>query len=260
MIFNSPNNPTGAVYSPQELKVIASIARKYNVMIISDEIYAEITFPPMKYTSIAAFCPERTVITTGLSKGFCAGGYRLGIILVPEKMKTVVSRLMCIASETFSCVCTPVQYSAMTAFSTNKNVRSHVKDTVAIHKMAGMYLYNGFQEIGLRCPEPEGAFYLFPDFASYKSILRKKGIRTDADLCLDLLDKQKVALLPGSAFGVPKTHLGVRAASVDYNGAEVLKAFRSNRPSNQKDRIRFIERYCPNLTEGIIRIEKYLTA
>ena len=260
LVLNSPCNPTGAVYSPGELQDIAAVARRHDVVVISDEIYAEITFARGRYTSIAAFCPERTLVTTGLSKGFCAGGYRLGIVSLPAEMGEIVPRLVNVASETFSCVSAPIQHAAAVAFSRNREVRSHVKDTVAIHKAAGEYLCRELTKIGLRCPEPEGAFYLFPDFSRFAHVLRRKGIRTDAKLCTDMLEKQRLAMLPGAAFGVPPGHLAVRLATVDYNGEAVLKAFRTRRPRSKTEARAFVQTRCPNLVIGVRKIKEYLAA
>jgi len=259
LILNSPCNPTGAVYSAGELKRIARVARRYNVVIVSDEIYAEITFGRARYRSIAAFCPERTLVTNGLSKGFCAGGHRLGILLVPKRMQALTDHLVCIASETFSCVAAPIQQAAVPALSDRKDVRAHVRDTVAIHRMAGHFLWRECERIGLRCPRPEGAFYLFPDFSPFAKALRRRGIRTDEALCEDLLGRAYVALLPGSGFGVPAAHLAARLATVDYDGAAVLKAFRRRRPGTARETHRFVQRHCPNLPEGIRRLERYLS-
>jgi len=257
-ILNSPCNPTGAVYSRQELREIARIARRHNVIVLSDEIYVEITFGRERYVSIAKLCPERTIVTTGMSKGFCAGGHRLGILLAPGTMADLVAQLTCIASETFSCVSAPVQHAAVAAFRRDRAVRDHVRDTVAIHKMASEYLWRGVTEMGLRCPRPEGAFYLFPDFSAFASDLRRAGVRADADLCADLLDKQGVALLPGRAFGVPSRQLAVRLATVDYDGGAVLRAYRKERWRTTFRKGEFVAKHCPNLPEGLRRMEEYL--
>ena len=258
LILNSPGNPTGVVYTARELKGIAAVARRHNVVVISDEIYAEITFTRRPYTSVARFCPERTIITTGLSKGFCAGGHRLGIALLPKTMEKVVASLVNMASETFSCVSAPVQHAAVIAFSRDKGVRSHVEDTVAIHKTAGEYLRRGLTRIGLRCPKPEGAFYLFPDFSPFSRALRRNDIRTDAALCADMLGKSGVAMLPGSACGTPRNQLAVRISTVDYDGAAVLRAFRKKPRQSPAEKRTFVEKHCPNLCEGIQRIGAYL--
>ena len=258
LILNSPCNPTGAVYASSELKDIAILARRHNVIVISDEIYAEITFTRRRYASIAAFCPERTVVTTGLSKGFSAGGYRVGILSLPKGMSDVAPHMVCLASETFSCVSAPIQHAAVVAFGRDKAVRDHVKDTAAIHRMAGEYLWRGLTALGVRCPKPEGAFYLFPDFAPFARAIRRHGIRTDVELCTDMLERQGVAMLPGIAFGVPTNRLAVRMATVDYDGARALRAFRKHRPRSAGEKRAFVERLCPQLRNGVGRIAAYL--
>ena len=252
LILNSPCNPTGAVYSRDELTALTAAARRHNVLILSDEIYAEITFARSRYTSMAALCPERTIVTTGLSKGFSAGGYRLGIMLLPRGMEAAVQRFVSLASETFSCVSAPVQHAAVAAFSRDRAVRTHVEDTVWIHRIASGYLAGQLTKLGVRCPRPQGAFYLFPDFADWL-----KG--SDRALCADALDAHGVALLPGSAFGVPPGHLAVRLAPVDYDGAAALSAYRKERPRTETAKRRFVRTHCPNLAEGVQRIANYLT-
>ena len=257
LILNSPCNPTGAVYREDELAGISAAARRHNVTIISDEIYAEIVFG-RKSPSISTLCPERVIVTTGLSKGFSSGGYRLGIACLPRKCGPLMERLVGVASETFSCVCAPVQHAAVAAFGRDRDVRRYVRDTTALHKMAGRYLWQGVRKIGLRCPEPEGAFYLFPDFSAFSRELRKAGIGSDAALCERLLEERDVAMLPGVAFGVRGSDLAVRIATVDYDGAAALRAFRRRRPRTEAQKRAFVERHCPSLAEGVRRIKAFL--
>ena len=89
MILNSPNNPTGAVYTPKELKDIAKVCKENNIIVISDEIYAKVVFDGGAHSSIATYYPEGTIITSGLSKLFCAGGYRFGVALIPGNMSNL---------------------------------------------------------------------------------------------------------------------------------------------------------------------------
>lgn len=258
LVLNSPCNPTGAVYSAKELRGIADVARRRNVVIASDEIYAETVFGRRRFASVGRFCPERCVATTGLSKGFSAGGYRLGILLLPEAMADVMPRLVSVASETYSCVSAPVQHAACAAFGMGEEVARAVRDGAAVHALAGEYLWGAFRSAGLRCAKPEGAFYLFPDFSPFRAQLRKRGIRTDAALCADLLEKAGVAMLPGAAFGVKPSELAVRVATVDYEGAAALEAIRKNRPRTAGERRAFVERHCPRLAEGALRVARFV--
>ncbi len=258
LILNSPCNPTGAVYKVDEVKAIAAAAAEQNIIVIADEIYAEITFGKGKYASIAAYAPDRTIVTTSLSKGFSAGGHRLGVLLLPDGMEVLMPHLAALASETFSCVCAPIQHAAIVALSENKEVRQHVEDCAAIHELATDYLYRGLAKLKLRCPKPEGAYYLFPDFSPFAERFKAPAVSTDAEICADLLDKEGVAMLPGSAFGMWEEALAVRVAAVDYDGEAALKAYQKKKPAKAADKKKFVEKHCPNLAEGLKRLGEYL--
>ena len=112
LILNSPNNPTGQVC--ENLEEISNVVNKYNLIILSDEIYSELTFTN-NYKSISNFCPEKTIISTGLSKWCGAGGWRLGYFIVPEGLNNIKKIINVLASETFSAVSAPIQYAAIKA-------------------------------------------------------------------------------------------------------------------------------------------------
>ena len=221
LILNNPNNPTGAVYQENELKELAEICRAYNVLVISDEIYAMIDFTGESHVSLSSFYPEGTIVSGGLSKSFAAGGYRLGVMLIPEKLRTIKDALKSVISETFSAVSSPIQYAALAAYSRFDEIRDELRKNNDIYKFASGYLYRRFRDIELNCPRPEGAFYLFPDFENYAEKLRRQGILTGIHLTEELLRQKGVAFLPGSDFYFPATNLGVRAAAVDFDGAKV---------------------------------------
>ena len=133
-------------------------------------------------------------------------------------------------------------------------MRDHVERCRDIHGAAGHFLHQRFTEIGLNCPEPQGAFYLFPDFENFSDILNSRGINTSEELSKRLLKDTGVALLPGSDFYMPDDFLGVRVASVDYDGAQVLRDF------PVKDQLTpevYISQF-PNLAEACERIEEWL--
>lgn len=225
LILNNPNNPTGAVYREDEVKELAEICRAYNVIVISDEIYAKIDFTDSAHASLAAYYPEGTIVTGGLSKSFAAGGYRLGIMMVPKELGLIREALKSVVSETFSAVSAPIQYAAVEAYDNFEAVRPFIQKTCDIYRFASFYVHRRFIEMGLNCPEPEGSFYLFPDFDNYRKAFRSKGLLTGNQLCSLLLERANVAVLPGSDFYLPATNLGVRVAPVDYDGAAVLKAW-----------------------------------
>ena len=254
LILNTPNNPTGAVYREDELREIAQICRAYSVLVISDEIYAMIDFTDEAYVSLSRFYTEATIVSGGLSKSFAAGGYRLGVMLIPEELRVIKDALKSIISETFSAVSAPVQYAALAAYSRFDEIRDEIKINNEIYKFASRYLCRRFRDMELNCPKPEGAFYLFPDFENYAGKLRARGILTGISLTEDLLKKMGVAFLPGSDFYFPATNLGVRVAAVDFDGAEVREAW----PGAAKMNENLTMELFPRLVGGCDRLAEYL--
>ena len=174
LIINSPNNPTGAVYTDDEIQAIVKVCRKHNIIVFSDEIYGQIDYTGTKKKGFFHYYPERTVVTAGLSKSHSAGGYRLGFIATSEEMAPVIRCLSSMVSETFSAVSAPIQYAAITAYSGDPEIQEYVQDCSKIHEAAGMYLYRRFKAMNLNVPQPEGAFYLMPDFENHRSKLLEK--------------------------------------------------------------------------------------
>ena len=254
LILNNPNNPTGAVYRDEELCEIAEICRAYNVLVISDEIYAMIDFTGQRHASLARFYPEGTIVSGGLSKSFAAGGYRLGVMLIPEELRVLKDALKSVISETFSAVSAPVQYAALEAYSRFDELREELALNTEIYKYAGLYLYQRFRDMEMNCPKPEGAFYLFPDFENYLPQLRRRGILTGIRLTEDLLSKKGVAFLPGSDFYFPATNVGVRVASVDFDGAAVREKW----PGRDRMDETLTRELFPNLAEGCDQLGGYL--
>lgn len=254
LILNNPNNPTGCVYSENEMRELADISRAYHVIVISDEIYAMVDFTHKKQTSMHHFYPEGTIVSGGLSKSFSAGGYRLGTLLVPKELAILKQALSSVISETYSAVSAPIQFAALEAYRNFSAVQPFIKKSAEIHHFAANYLYNRFIEMKLHCPKPEGAFYLFPDFDYYRKKLKERGIATGPELCRILLQEAHVAMLPASDFYLPVTCLGVRVASVDYDGAQVLQEW-SGIGTMTEERV---EKLFPRLKKGCDALEKFL--
>jgi len=222
LILNNPNNPTGAVYTKEEYKEIAEICRAYQVIVISDEIYAMIDFTNRPHSSLANYYPEGTIVSGGLSKSFAAGGYRL---------------------ETFSSVSAPIQYAALEAYGNFESVYPFIKKTSKIYQIATGYMYKRFIKMGLHCSKAEGSFYLFPSFEGFREGIRKKGILTGIQLCNHLLEKFNIAVLPASDFYLPATNLSVRVAVVDFDGKKVLNSLSNLNDVSEE----MMEKYFPNL-------------
>lgn len=203
-LFNSPSNPTGSVYSYEETKAIADVLAKYpDVVIISDEIYEHILFEG-KHVSPASFAEikDQVVIVNGVSKGFAMTGWRIGYIAGPQFIADACTKLQ---GQYTSGAGAISQMAAAAAVNADPAEVPEIKIMVAAFKERRDLLVSMMQEIdGLKINLPKGAFYLFPDVSSYFG--KKAGdtvIEDSVQLCMYLLEKANVALVPGDAFGDP---------------------------------------------------------
>lgn len=261
LIINSPNNPTGCVYNTQEVEDIVKIAKKYNLIIVSDEIYGEVDWShdsAMKNKSnFFNLYPERTLVSSGLSKLHGAGGWRLGFLAGSEYMQEFFNSLSSLISETFSAVSAPIQYAAILAYSDNIEIGEYIKNTNTIHRGVATYMYNRFIKLGLKVPRPNGAFYLMPDFSSKREFLSEKyHIRTSLDLSETLLNEFQIAILPGTDFYQNESLLTCRVATVDYDGKAVLDFVEKEKITEFSKEI--VEVKCPNIKLGLDIITKFL--
>ena len=151
LFLNSPNNPSGQICD--NLEEIASIAKKYNLIILSDEIYSELTFKD-NFQSISSFCPEKTIISTGLSKWCGAGGWRLGYFLVPDSLIEIKNMINVLASETFSAVSAPIQYAAIKAYENDHS--NYINKSKNILYAVGNYVYENLKSNKILINKPQG--------------------------------------------------------------------------------------------------------
>jgi aspartate/methionine/tyrosine aminotransferase len=256
LILNYPNNPTGMTYRPAELADIAEVCRRHGILVISDEIYAQVAFREY-HQSIAHYYPEGTIVTTGLSKHLSLGGFRLGVALVPAGLTRVFEVLRSIASETFSAVSTPIQYSVMAAFEPNEEIEAYVAECTAIHDIVTRYVWRTLRDIGADYAEPQGGFYLYPDFGRYRaSLADRHGVTTSDELAHTLLATREVETLPGTAFGDDPDELRLRLSTVDFDGVTALEEFRTHGATDENA---FVEAACPRVAEGCRRLYTFFT-
>ncbi|WP_171058656.1 pyridoxal phosphate-dependent aminotransferase [Brucella haematophila] len=202
-LFNSPSNPTGAIYTADELKALGEVlARHPRVAIMSDEIYEHIVCGDTPFTSFAIACPDlrdRTLIINGVSKAYAMTGWRLGYAAGPKELTKVLNKLQ---SQSTTCPSSITQIAAAAALN---GPQDFVRTAVAEYKARGELVTKGFGAIaGLEVRAPEGAFYLFPKCAAYIGKVTPDGtlIANDTMLASYLLTEGKVATVPGAAFGV----------------------------------------------------------
>ena len=242
LFLNSPNNPSGQICS--NLKEISNIAKKYNIIILSDEIYSELSFNN-DYKSISEFYPENTIISNGLSKWCGAGGWRLGYFIIPEALKNLRDSLKILASETFSSVSAPIQYSAIAAY--NNNHEEYINNSRLILKEVGEYVYENLKSNKVNINKPQGGFYLMPEFLITK-------FSTSEEMCSDILEETGVALLPGSDFGFSKERMIARLSFTDFNGDEFMQNIKKTKKIDKS----FITKFAPKVTEGTKKLKDWV--
>ncbi|NAY92238.1 aminotransferase class I/II-fold pyridoxal phosphate-dependent enzyme [Muricauda sp. JGD-17] len=254
LILNSPNNPTGAVYSAEELKSLSEVCKEHNIIVLSDEIYSLLSFQNGRSSSIGEYYPKKTIVFGGLSKIFSAGGYRLGFMALPQELKFMHENFSSLFSETFSAVASPIQYAACEAFSLKKEVLEQITTNTAILKTIGHYVFNELEGIGVKCTQPQGGFYIMVDFEKYRALFAEKQLFTSKEIANYLLEYGGIALLPGSDFYYNENTLNFRLAYVDFDGKSATKGFSKNHVSDQS----FIEQYCPNIYHGLKQLKSIL--
>ena len=242
LFLNSPNNPSGQICN--NLKEISSIAKKYNILILSDEIYSELSFNE-NFKSISQFYPEKTIISTGLSKWCGAGGWRLGYFIIPEALKQLRDSLKILASETFTSVSAPIQYAAIAAY--NNNHDEYINNSRFILKSVGEYVYENLKSNKININKPQGGFYLMPEFLIDK-------FSNSEEMCSNILKETGVALLPGSDFGFSKERLIVRLSFTDFNGQEFMK----NLKGTKKLDLNTMSEFAPKIVEGTKRLKDWV--
>lgn len=250
LILNYPGNPDGLSYTSYELHGIAEVARKNNTLVISDEIYGQLHHNG-QHVSLAKHYPEGTIVTGGLSKWCGAGGWRLGTALVPSKLgEDFKETLLGVASETYSCATLPVQLAAVEAYKMTSDTMNYVESQRRILSMLGNECAVRLQQANIRVHNPEGGFYLFVDFTGAAETLAEYDITSSQTLCEALLRETGVALLPGTAFGMPSQQLSARLAYVDFDGTALLEAVAKNR-SDAAINVKFLNEHCFHMLEGI---------
>lgn len=249
MILNYPGNPDGDSYSSEELRDLANVARKYKVIVLSDEIYG-LTHHHLEHQSIAQFYPEGTIISSGLSKWCGAGGWRLGTFAFPETLYWLRDAVAAAASETFTSVSAPIQYAAIKAFELGPDIQDYLTHQSRILRALGREIHRRLNDAEIRVRPPVGGFYVWMDFQSHEADLKKRGIADSPSLCESLLQDTGVAILPGASFERPKTELTARLAYVNFDGDQALKASQAIPLSSELDRD-FLEAHCEATLEGI---------
>ena len=188
------------------------LLRNHNLIILSDEIYSDLSFE-VNYKSISSFCPEKTIVSTGLSKWCGAGGWRLGYFIIPDSLKEIKNMINVLASETFSAVSAPIQYAAIKAYENDHS--DYINKSRNILKAVGNFVYENLRSNKVLINSPQGGFYLMPEFLN-------KKFNSSSEMCDNILKNTGVALLPGSDFGFDKSRMLARLSFTDFDGQKFM--------------------------------------
>jgi aspartate aminotransferase len=233
------------------------VARRYRILLLSDEIYGELEFSG-EHQSIARYYPEGTIVSGGLSKWCGAGGWRLGAFAFPEGLARLADNMAAVASETFTSVSAPIQYAAVRAFEGGPEIDDYLARSRAVLDGLLHYGWRALHKAGAEVCEPRGGFYLFPDFEAHRHGSRRRhrrrrgavraaagghGRRLPARLGLRHAGEQP----------------GVRLALVDFDGAAALAALPESRGLPGR-LAAFLERYCEPTVRGIDALCQWLEA
>jgi aspartate aminotransferase len=256
LVLNYPNNPSGASYQPKALAALAQVARRYRLIVLSDEIYGELHHAG-EHVSMARYYPEGTIVSSGLSKWCGAGGWRLGAFIFPRDLRQLLEAVAVVASETYTSASTPIQYAAARAFQGGEEIERYLQQARRILQALGNHVAQRLREAGVAVAKPEGGFYLFPDCSAMRESLQTRGISTSPQLCQRLLEETGVALLSGSAFGCQPEVLTARLAYVDFDGARALSGAEEILFSKTLDR-NFLKTYCGEVVTAIERVGEWI--
>ena len=241
LFLNSPNNPSGQIC--ENLDEIATVANKNNLIILSDEIYSELSFDT-GFKSISNFCPEKAIISTGLSKWCGAGGWRLGYFIIPDSLKEIKNKVKVLASETFSSVSAPIQYAAISAYQNDHS--SYIRNSSNILKNVGEYVYENLKSNNVIISKPKGGFYLMPEFVN-------KNFSTSSEMCKTILRDTGVALLPGSDFGCSEKKMLARLSFTDFDGSSFMNDIKKNKNID----LNSINNFAPKIIEGTKKLREW---
>ena len=253
LVLNNPHNPTGVVYSREELVEIVNVCRRNNTFILADEIYALSTYRFEDFTTLASLFPAGTFVLNGLSKDRSAGGYRLGACILPQhQSKKLKLDFTKIAATVYTNVSTPTQYAAVAAYEPDEEIEEYFRITREIHRIMGLFSSDQVNNIeGVRATVPQGAFYLFADFNQLAEDLKRKNIMTSNQLGDALLaHPHHVATVTGDSLLLRPDDYGARLAFVDYDGKAAYERYKMDPPKSPEDEIAFVRENTPDMIRG----------
>lgn len=225
VVVTLPDNPTGTLASDAAVRALCELAQEHDLTIVSDEIYRDLAHEPGAVSSPALYAPERTYVTSGLSKSMALGGWRIGFARLPEG-SPLTGALPALASEVWSSLAAPMQHVAAYALDEPQELREHVAASRRLHRAVALAVYRELAGASA-CRAPQGGFYLYPDLEPLRPQLAAEGVATSPALADYLLERHGIGALAGEAFGDHPARLTVRLATSLLYGSTDDERWRS---------------------------------
>ena len=237
LVLTLPDNPTGTQPSADLVERTCAIAARHGLLVVADEIYRDLAHDPGAFRGPADYAPERSFLTNGLSKNMALGGWRIGFARMADGPLGDDARnaVAGVAGAVWSALASPMQDVAAYVLAEPGDVAEHVARSRALHRSVANAAYERVTAAGIDCRPPSGAFYLYPDFEPKRAALAARGVATGEQLAAHLLERHRVGVLAGAAFGDEPDGLRVRmATSLLYgsNDDERRQALRSDDPAS----------------------------
>jgi len=261
LILNNPHNPTGAVYSKNELEALAEVCYQHQILVLADEIYALSTYDFENFISMRSIYPEGTFVTNGISKDRGAAGYRLGHYILPAKCSDNLQQAFKkIAATVYTNVSTPTQYAAIPAYEPNEAIEEYFRITRETHRIMGVNLSNEFDKIeGIKSSTPKGGFYFLLDFNELKEDLFRNNIMSSNDLASSMLKHPfHFGALTGDSILLKQDDFSARIAFVVYPGRNAFDNFVKDSPKSKSDEITFFRQNAPRMAKSVEVLQSFV--
>lgn len=255
LILTSPDNPTGTIAPAGLVRAVVEVAERHGLWILSDEIYRDLAYEPRTVTSPAGLLPDRTMVTTGLSKAMALGGWRIGLARLPYDARQLTDDVIGIASEIWTSLAAPMQAVATYVFTEPPEVTTHVAASRRLHALVSRAVYEIFVEAGARCRRPSGAFYLYPDLEAFRTGLPDQVTGTGAAFAEYLLERHGIGVLTGEAFGDDPKALRFRVATSLLYGESVGQRWAALQSADPLA-VPWIDESLDQLREGLAALRK----
>ena len=212
-IFNNPNNPTGLIYSDEETENISKLLKKYNCIVLADEIYMNLTYHG-KIKSISEYIPELTIIGSSISKDLGCGGYRLGWLIFPKEQTILFNKCNSYCSSIYSCASVPIQYATYEMLKNRELFNNHCELSIKIYRHISEEICNILKDSKLKFIHPNSSWYIFLNFSEYKTKLLNKDVHNSYELSELLINEIGIISVPGQNFNIDE--LCLRFSLIDF--------------------------------------------